>query len=154
MREDLAHRLLAATLGTAIFGFGIRIGADRRNVDECAAAGVSSSLGDVAGAIDMDRGHGAEGADQVDNCGCPLDRGAGRSGVCDIRFDEAVLADLSERLDEVRLARLAAGDADPDARFQQGLADVTADKSVAAEDGDQLFPALDLGAALAPPARN
>jgi hypothetical protein len=53
----------------------------------------------------------------------------------------------------MRQARLATGDADPDARFQQGLADVTADKSVAAEDGDQLFPALDPGAALAPPAR-
>ena len=47
----------------------------------------------------------------------------------------------------VGLARVALRDPDPNAALQQEFADVAADESAAAEDGDQLFRALDHGVA-------
>ncbi len=77
----------------------------------------------------------------------PADRVADAVGIGDVRPDEAVLADLGERLDEIAARGIARRDPDPGARLQQQFADVAADKSVAAKDGDELFFAIDHGLA-------
>ena len=88
-----------------------------------------------------------EHADEVDDRGRSIDRAGDAVGVVDVGADEAQLADLAQRLDEVSEARLARRDAHPDAAFHQRLADIAADESAAAEHRDQFFRAL----SMAPP---
>jgi hypothetical protein len=98
-----------------------------------------SRLGDVARPVDMDAMHFApEHAAQIDDRARALSRAADAVGIGDVGFDEAELADLAKRLDEEGLARITPGDAHPSAALEQELADVAADESTAAEDGDEL----------------
>ena len=53
--NGLEHRLLAERFGAAIVGRRIRVGADRRNMDEALDAGGARRLGDGASAEDIDR---------------------------------------------------------------------------------------------------
>jgi hypothetical protein len=61
----------------------------------------------------------------------------------DVRLLEAELADLGERLEEIIVARIAAGDADADPAFEKEFADVAADETRAAEYCHKLFRRLD-----------
>ena len=69
------------------------------------------------------------------------------SRIGDVGLLEAELADLRERLEEIIVARIAAGDAHPDAAPEEEFADVAADEAGAAEDRDKLFVSLDHGVA-------
>ena len=92
----------------------------------------------------MDRLHGlAEQAAEVDRRGRALQRMADAIGPGEVGLDEAELPDLGEGLDGVGLARIALGNANPDATVQQVFADVAADEPATAEHGHQLFRALD-----------
>ena len=61
-------------------------------------------------------------------------------------------ADLGQWLDDIRPLRVTLRDADPHSALEQEFADVAADESTAAEDGDQLIRAFEHAPALAPPA--
>ena len=74
-----------------------------------------------------------------------FDRALDAGRVPDVGLDDSKLADLAQRLDEIGIARVAAGNPDSDAALHQKLADVAADESIAAEYGDKLFAALDHG---------
>ncbi len=63
----------------------------------------------------------------------------------------ADLADLAERLDEVRAARIARGDAHADTGLEQIFADVAANEAAAAEDGNQLWGEIGHGRRDSPP---
>ena len=67
--------------------------------------------------------------------------------VGDVGPNEAELADLGERLDDIGLFRIALRDPDPDSALEQEFADVAADETAAAEHRHQLFIAIDHGAA-------
>src|SRR6185369_16207791 len=113
-------------------------------------AGFLRRFGDIAGTLDMDGRHLApEYPHEVDRRGRAIERPPHRLFVGDVRFDEAELADLSQGLDEIAVARVAAGDTDPDSRLHQLFADVAADESVAAEDGDELVRTEDHALAFA-----
>ena len=137
--ERLADGRLAFGLGPPIIGLRFRVGADRRDVDERTRPGLLRRFGDVASATDMDGRHLApEHPDEVDRGGRAVERPPNRLLVGDVGFNEAELADLAQGLDEIAVARVAAGHADPDPRLHQLFADIAADESVAAEDGDEL----------------
>ena len=61
------------------------------------------------------------------------------------RPGEGDLADLAERLEEPGAARVALGDAQAESGLQQDFADVAADETAAAEDGDQAGRWIDHG---------
>ena len=85
-------------------------------------------------------------ADQVDHRDGALDRRArGSPGAVEVGADEGDLADLAQRLEEPGAARVALGDAQANAGFQQHLADVAADEAAAAEDGDEARGGVDHG---------
>ena len=101
-------------------------------------------LGDVAGALDMDAVHRLPNTPhRFTTARRALHRVAHAVGIGDVGFLEAELSDLGERLEEIVVARIAARDADPDSAPEQEFADVAADESGAAEDGDKLFVSLD-----------
>jgi len=98
----------------------------------------------------MDGAHALEGTGQVDDCGSAFDGSADGGGISHVAAHDAPLADLGQRLNVVRLARLAADDAQPDvvlAIVEQLLADITANEAAAAENRNEL--GVDHGAALA-----
>src|SRR6185503_8819143 len=107
-------------------------------------------LSDLLGAAHMHRRHPPpENPDQIDHGAGAVDGPADAVGVAEVGLDEAELADLGERLDEIIAARIARGNPHPDSAPEQELDHVTADESAAAEHGDQLFETSDHRAALA-----
>ena len=101
-------------------------------------AGARRLLRDDAGAFGLYGFEIAlEDADQIDDGGGALDGAGDRFAAGDVGGDEVELTDGGERLQEEGAARMALGDADPDARLEQRFADVAADESAAAEDRHQ-----------------
>ena len=137
-RESGADRALALALGAAISAFALRIGADRRDVDERRQAGRGGGLGDVARALDMDFvKRPLEDADQVDRGIGPGERGGDGGLVGHVGADELDLAEPAQRLEEPGAPGVAPGDADAHAGLQQRLGDVAAEKAAAAEQSDE-----------------
>ena len=130
--------VLALALGAAVIALGLRVGADRGDVDESGHARRGGGLGDVAGAVHM---HGLEraleDADQIDHRVRALDGGGDGGLVGDVGADELDLAEPAERLQIPGPARVALGGADADAGLQQRLGDVAAEKAAGAEHGHE-----------------
>src|SRR4051812_6816168 len=109
-------------------------------MDERLGAGAFGCLGNVPRAIDMNRLHLApEYADEVHRGDRPVERAPDVVRIGDVGSDEAELPDRTERLDCVGAARIALRHAHSDAAPEQIFADVAADETAAAEDGDKLF---------------
>ena len=101
-------------LERAIAALAVRIGADRRDMDQRRHARRGGRLGDVARAVDMDAVEIAlEDADQVDDRVARPGRRRRPRLVGEVGADELDLAEPAERLQEEGAARLALGDADP-----------------------------------------
>ena len=75
----------------------------------------------------------------------PSTAAATLSGRGQIGGDEGDLADPAQRLEEPGAARIALGDAQADPGLEQDFADVAADETAAAEDGDQAWGWVDHG---------
>ena len=126
----------------------MHVGSDGGDLDQRIRPRFAPGLGNIASPINMDGAHlAAEDPAQIDHRGCAAKRVANAVPVRDVGLLEPELADLSERLDEISVAWITAGDADADASLEQGLADVAADESAAAEHRYKLFVALDHGLA-------
>src|SRR5436853_4942501 len=126
----------------------MHVRADRGYMDHRRCAGVACRFGNVPGAMDMDGTHCLpEGTAKVDGGGRPSKRVAYGIGFGDVGPDEAELADLAERLDDIGLPRIALRNPDARAAFEEGFADVAADESAAAEDRYKLVRSLDHGLA-------
>ena len=131
---------LSFGLGPAVSRLGLQTGANRRDMDQRLSAKLPRSFGNIAGAIDMDLLHfGSEHAAEVHDRARAMDRAADALSIGDVRYFEAELADLAERLDDIGLARIALGNPHPHTAAEQEFADIAADKSAAAEQGYELF---------------
>jgi len=96
----------------------------------------------------MDGAHGlSESTTEIDGGACSAERVSDGIAISDVGPDETELADLSQRLDDIGLPRIALRNADPDTPLEEGLADITANESAAAENRYKLFRSLDHGLA-------
>src|SRR5690606_27096345 len=122
--------------------FGLRIGADRRDVDEALHAGRFRRLGDHFGSAGMHVAESlgtrlVEDADQVHH-GVRAGDGGGDGAVHPhIRLPGHDLADAAERLQEIRFLWTAHGDADTRAGLSEALDQIATDEPGATEYGDQ-----------------
>jgi len=87
----------------------------------------------------MHRLHGAEGAAQIDDAICALDRGGDRFPAAEVGANRSELSDLSERLEEKSGAGIAYRDPQPDPGLEQILAHIAADEAASAEYGNMGF---------------
>jgi len=148
-----AHRFLAFGLGAPVSRRGLQARADRRNVDQRPGGTFARGFSDVAGTIDMHAAHlRAEHAAEVHHGRRAINRAPDALCIRYIGRDETELPDLAERLNDIRLFRIALRDPDPDAALEQEFAHVAADESAAAEHRDQLFRTFDHGPGLCPSA--
>src|SRR6185437_16784446 len=102
-------------------------------MDERIDPRLDGGFGHVSSAVDVGRVHSlAEGAAKVDRGGRALQRFADGDRLGDVRLDEAELPDLSQRLDKVGVAGIAARHPHSNAAPEQIFAYVPADESIAA----------------------
>ena len=138
----LEDRRLAGGLGAGIVGRRIRVGADRRNVDERVDAGGARRLGDGAGAESMDGVETlaavlVEDGDEIDDRVGVGDGAIDRPAIAEIGLDRLDPADHAERLQVTGEIGPADGGADAPAALEERAHDMAADETGAAEDRHQ-----------------
>ena len=134
----LADGGFACALAFGIARFSVGIGPDGTDVNQRLGTGCSGGLGDIGCALSIDgfdrtAQHGNEVHDRISTVDGQLDA----VWTSDVGRCELQLPHLAQRLEEIGLFRVALGDADPGPCLQQIFANIAADETAAAEDGDE-----------------